>query len=212
MRRSRGTLVIVTLAAAGLLTVGAAGAATSTNAVVTATTAASEIVTAPVAVARPVAPAAPIAPAAPAAPAKPVTPAKPAKPAVPVKPAKPAAPALVKGTPCSVTARACIDLSARRAWLIRNGVVQYGPVPITSGRAGYRTPTGTFRVTFKDIDHKSSVFDDAPMPNSVFFNGGIAFHQGSLSVLSHGCIHLSRAASATFFRTLSPGDVVQVRP
>ncbi|OJY43558.1 MAG: hypothetical protein BGP03_25675 [Pseudonocardia sp. 73-21] len=133
-------------------------------------------------------------------------------PVTPADPAKPAASALVKGTPCSVTARACVDLSARRAWLIRNGVVQYGPVPITSGRAGYRTPTGTYRVTFKDIDHRSSIFNDAPMPNSVFFNGGIAFHQGSLSVLSHGCIHLSRAASATFYRSLSPGDVVQVRP
>jgi lipoprotein-anchoring transpeptidase ErfK/SrfK len=129
--------------------------------------------------------------------------------ALPVAPAKPA---LVPGTPCVATARACIDLSAKRAWLIRNGVVEYGPVPITSGRAGYRTPTGTFRVTFKDIDHRSSLFNDAPMPNSVFFNGGIAFHQGSLSVPSHGCIHLSRAASQKFFATLNRGDVVQVSP
>jgi len=50
------------------------------------------------------------------------------------------------------------------------------------------------------------------MPNSVFFDGGVAFHQGSLAVKSHGCIHLSRTASRTFFATLSPGDVVQVRP
>jgi lipoprotein-anchoring transpeptidase ErfK/SrfK len=118
----------------------------------------------------------------------------------------------VAGTPCSVTARACIDLSSRKAWLIRNGTVQYGPVPITSGRPGHRTPTGNYRVTFKDIDHRSSIFNNAPMPYSVFFNGGIAFHQGSLSVLSHGCIHLSRAAAAMFYRSLSRGDVVQVRP
>jgi lipoprotein-anchoring transpeptidase ErfK/SrfK len=120
--------------------------------------------------------------------------------------------ALVPGTPCSTAARACIDLSARRAWLIRGGVVQYGPVPITSGRAGFRTPVGDFRVTFKDIDHLSSIFNNAPMPYSVFFNGGIAFHQGSLSVPSHGCIHLSRAAARTFFASLTPGNVVQVRP
>jgi lipoprotein-anchoring transpeptidase ErfK/SrfK len=127
-------------------------------------------------------------------------------------PAKPAAVGLVRGTPCTAAARACIDLSANRAWLIRGGVVQYGPVPITSGRAGYRTPTGNFRVTFKDANHRSSIFNNAPMPNSVFFNGGIAFHQGSLTVKSHGCIHLSRAASRTFFASLSRGDVVQVRP
>jgi lipoprotein-anchoring transpeptidase ErfK/SrfK len=49
------------------------------------------------------------------------------------------------------------------------------------------------------------------MPYSVFFtNSGIAFHQGSLSVPSHGCIHLSKAAAVTFFNTLSVGQVVQV--
>ena len=48
------------------------------------------------------------------------------------------------------------------------------------------------------------------MPYSVFFNGGIAFHQGSLKVQSHGCIHLSTAAAQRFFGSLNRGDVVQV--
>lgn len=121
-------------------------------------------------------------------------------------------PTVVPGTPCLSTARACIDLSARRTWLLAGGKVVYGPAPITSGRAGWRTPPGTFRVSFKSINHKSSIFGNAPMPYSVFFNGGIAFHQGSLSVLSHGCIHLSRAAAQTYFGTLQRGDVVQVVP
>ena len=88
----------------------------------------------------------------------------------------------------------------------------YGPVPITHGRPGYRTPPGTFRVQWKDIDHKSSLFDDAPMPYSVFFNGGIAFHAGSLSQLSHGCVHLSTGAARTYYTTLRVADVVQVVP
>jgi lipoprotein-anchoring transpeptidase ErfK/SrfK len=116
----------------------------------------------------------------------------------------------VTGTPCRRTARACVDLSSDRAWLIRGGVVEYGPVPITSGRPGFLTPPGTFRVSFKDIDHLSREFDLAPMPYSVFFNGGIAFHEGSLRALSHGCIHLSRGAAQTFFAGLRPGDLVQV--
>ncbi|GAA4560124.1 L,D-transpeptidase [Pseudonocardia xishanensis] len=116
----------------------------------------------------------------------------------------------VSGTPCRRTARACVDLSSNQAWLISAGVVAYGPVPITAGRPGFRTPPGTFRVGWKDIDHLSREFDLAPMPYSVFFNGGIAFHEGSLRVLSHGCIHLSRAAAQTFFSTLRVGDVVQV--
>lgn len=116
------------------------------------------------------------------------------------------------GAPCNETARACVDLSANQSWLLDHGRVIYGPVPITSGRLGWRTPTGTFRVQFKDIDHKSSLFDDAPMPYSVFFNGGIAFHAGSLSVQSHGCIHLSTTAAKTYYNTLQVGDIVQVVP
>lgn len=126
------------------------------------------------------------------------------------KPAPPAEPA--GGTPCTISDGACIDLSANKSWLIEGGKVVYGPVPITHGRKGYRTPAGTFHVQFKDIDHKSSIFGNAPMPYSVFFNGGIAFHQGSLSQTSHGCIHLSPAAAKTYYNKLSVGETVQVVP
>jgi lipoprotein-anchoring transpeptidase ErfK/SrfK len=50
------------------------------------------------------------------------------------------------------------------------------------------------------------------MPYSVFFNGGIAFHEGSLKAQSHGCVHLSRAAATKFFGHLSVGSTVQVVP
>jgi lipoprotein-anchoring transpeptidase ErfK/SrfK len=92
---------------------------------------------------------------------------------------------------------------------LRNGIVEYGPVPITSGKSGYRTPVGTFRVLSKERLHLSSAFDNAPMPYSVFFIPGIAFHQGSLSVTSHGCIHLSKAAAIRFYGSLARGDAVQ---
>lgn len=116
------------------------------------------------------------------------------------------------GVPCGGSADACIDLSANKSWLIADGEVTYGPVPITHGRPGYLTPPGTFTVGWKDIDHKSSIFDDAPMPYSVFFNGGIAFHEGSLTDLSHGCIHLSNSAAQAYYEALQVGDVVQVVP
>ncbi|RZS44384.1 lipoprotein-anchoring transpeptidase ErfK/SrfK [Herbihabitans rhizosphaerae] len=120
-------------------------------------------------------------------------------------------PGPAEGAPCTADASACIDLSANRAWLLTDGKVTYGPVPITHGRPGWRTPPGTFRVQWKNIDHKSREFDNAPMPYSVFFNGGIAFHAGSLRQLSHGCIHLSTAAAKAFF-VLPVGAVVQVVP
>jgi lipoprotein-anchoring transpeptidase ErfK/SrfK len=122
-----------------------------------------------------------------------------------------AEPADAAAPPCAPTVRACVDLSANHSWLLRDGRVTYGPVPITHGRKGFRTPPGTFRVASKRRDHVSSIYD-AEMPWSVFFNGGVAFHEGSLAVLSHGCIHLSSAAAETYFATLSVGDVVQVVP
>jgi lipoprotein-anchoring transpeptidase ErfK/SrfK len=122
-----------------------------------------------------------------------------------------AAPAAAKqaAVPCKSSVRACVRLSTNQAWLLRDGKVVTGPVRVSHGRAGFRTPPGTFRVSYKNQDHISSVYDQ-PMPYSVFFNDGIAFHQGSVRVTSHGCVHLSPSAARTFFAELDPGDVVQV--
>ena len=116
---------------------------------------------------------------------------------------------LIEGTPCRGGARACVDVSAKKAWLIRGGRVEYGPVSISPGRKGKRTPTGTFRVSYKHRDHVSSIYK-RPMPYAVFFNGDIAFHQGDLRSGSAGCVRLSRGAAQTFFSSLRAGDVVQV--
>jgi nucleoid-associated protein YgaU len=195
MRRSLLLGVVLVVAATGLLGAGTVAAAGD------AATAQTLAAAAPVAVA-------PVA-AAPAraavAPAPVAVPASAARPAAPAAPAKPTA----AGMPCAATVRACIDLTHNKAWLLRDGVVEYGPVPITSGRKGYRTPVGTFHVLSRERLHLSRAFDNAPMPYSVFFIPGIAFHQGSLGVPSHGCIHLSKAAAITFYTTLRVGDVVQ---
>jgi hypothetical protein len=132
-------------------------------------------------------------------------------PPVPPPPPPPPPPAKVKGVPCLSNVSACVRLSTRQAWLLDNGRVLVGPVPITSGKSGERTPTGTHRVLWKDKDHLSREFDDAPMPYSVFFAaGGIAFHTGSLRAQSSGCIHLSDGTAKRFFSNLAVGDVVQV--
>ena len=121
--------------------------------------------------------------------------------------APPAPPPAPSG--CAATARACVDLTHSVTWLQSNGKVVYGPVPISSGRPGYRTPAGTYHVYWKDIDHWSSTYN-APMPYSVFFNGGIAFHQGDPGVPSHGCIHLLYSSATFYFSTLNVGDTVDV--
>ncbi len=115
--------------------------------------------------------------------------------------------------PCSADAKACVQRSSNTAWLADGaGNVTYGGVPITVGLPKYPTPLGKFHVQYKDIDHYSKQYN-GPMPYSVFFTtSGIAFHQGSLTVQSHGCVHLSREAAQTYYNTLQPGDVVEVVP
>jgi hypothetical protein len=130
---------------------------------------------------------------------------------------QPQPPAADPGVPCAAAAAAagtaaCVDISAHKAWLLQGGKVIYGPVPMLPGRKSNPTPTGTFSVISKEKMHLSKEFDNAEMPNSVFFYPGDAFHTGSLSVYSHGCIHLSAGASLKFFNTLHVGDVVQVVP
>ncbi|NIH77850.1 L,D-transpeptidase [Amycolatopsis viridis] len=113
-------------------------------------------------------------------------------------------------TPCGSQAKVCLQLHTNRAWLADNGRVTRGPVPVTVGRPGHRTPTGTFRVQYKDIDHYSREYQ-GPMPYSVFFTStGVAFHEGSLRAQSHGCVHLSHSDAVAFYQALRPGDVVEV--
>jgi hypothetical protein len=119
---------------------------------------------------------------------------------------------LVDGTPCTVTAEACVDLAHNQAWLIQDGHVVHGAVPITHGAPGQETPAGTFTVQRKDQEHRSAEYNNAPMPYSVFFApGGIAFHEGSLQKQSAGCVHLSHDDAVAWFDALEVGDEVQIR-
>jgi lipoprotein-anchoring transpeptidase ErfK/SrfK len=114
-------------------------------------------------------------------------------------------------TPCSPSARACVDISSQQAWLTDgHGHVIDGPVPVRTGMRSAPTTLGTFAVQWKDIDHHSHEFHGAPMPYSVFFHDGEAFHEGSLHKYSNGCVHLSASAAKQFYSHLQPGYEVQV--
>jgi len=76
---------------------------------------------------------------------------------------------------------------------------------ISTGRDGYTTPSGSFRAIRLEEVYYSKKYDDAPMPNAVFFYGGYAIH-GTFEErnlgrpVSHGCVRLSRAHAATLFQ------------
>ncbi len=114
------------------------------------------------------------------------------------------------GTPCSSFARACVHLESHQAWLIADGNIVRGPVPISSGGEGHETPRGQFAVEWKNKNHHSTEFD-APMPFAVFFApGGIAFHEGSLHSNSAGCVRLAYDEASAFYDFLQVGDRVEV--
>lgn len=121
---------------------------------------------------------------------------------------RPAPPA---SNPCPATARACVDLRNQTTWLQDNGRVTFGPVGMSSGGPGKETPRGNFRVVRKVRDEVSHEFNDAPMPFAVYFtNQGHAFHQGSTSTRSAGCVRLPRDAAQRYFGDLNVGDQVSI--
>ena len=110
---------------------------------------------------------------------------------------------------CPPAASACADLSARLTWLQSDGTITYGPVRMEPGLP--RTPRGIFYVQWKaGADYISTEFHE-PMPYAVFFApGGIAFHSGSLTVPSHGCIHLDIGSARYYNDHLPVGAEVVV--
>jgi L,D-transpeptidase-like protein len=110
---------------------------------------------------------------------------------------------------CPPAATACADLSARLTWLQSDGTITYGPVRMEPGLP--RTPRGTFHVEWKAGANYMSTEYHEPMPYAVFFApGGIAFHGGSLTVRSHGCIHLDIGSARYYHDHLPVGAEVVV--
>ncbi|HEY4982699.1 MAG TPA: L,D-transpeptidase [Pseudolabrys sp.] len=75
---------------------------------------------------------------------------------------------------------------------------------VSTGRSGYDTPSGGFRAIRLERVYYSKKFDDAPMPNSVFFYGGYAIHgtyeESKLgNPVSHGCVRLARVNAETLY-------------
>ena len=76
---------------------------------------------------------------------------------------------------------------------------------ISSGRAGHRTPEGTFHpIAMYPMVH-SAKYNNAPMPHSIFFLSAYAIH-GTDAVghlgrpASHGCIRLAPQNAASLYQ------------
>jgi len=116
-----------------------------------------------------------------------------------------------------------------------------GVSPISTGKSTHTTPAGRFKITQKNKDHESSlygvirdratgmivnddadtrkhragpgqVFEHAPMPYFMRFNGGIGMHVGHLPgyAASHGCVRMPKEMAVKFFEAVDLGTPVIV--
>ena len=97
-----------------------------------------------------------------------------------------------------------VDKSRQQMTVLVDGIEKYS-WPVSTGKYGYSTPSGTFTPTSMNEVWYSKQWDNAPMPHSIFFlKDGHAIH-GSHEVknlgqpVSHGCVRISPDNAAILY-------------
>lgn len=105
-------------------------------------------------------------------------------------------------------------LDVQRIYVFQNDKL-LGFSTISAGKKGKETPTGIFNILQKNIDHKSNLYSNAPMPYMQRLTwDGIALHGGHIPgyAASHGCIRLPHAfAKALYGVTQMDQEVVVLK-
>ena len=142
-------------------------------------------------------------------------------------------------TPHKGKASIVVRLNRQEATLLRGGK-EVTTTRVSTGREGYGTPVGTFRVQRKHKDHRSSLYGDyvdrggdvvrpnvdvrktprprgaryvgAPMPYFIQFKPGYGLHAGDLPgyPASHGCVRLSYWKARQFYQAARIGTKVTI--
>ena len=105
-----------------------------------------------------------------------------------------------------------ISLPNQRVTLFKAGK-KIASAPVSTGKAGLRTPSGIFSIIQKHRRHYSNLYGGASMPNMQRITwSGVAMHAGSLPgyPASHGCIRLPHRFSRKLFGYTQMGDHVIV--
>ncbi len=98
---------------------------------------------------------------------------------------------------------ASVDISSQTMVVSQNGKVKYR-WPVSTGRSGYSTPTGSYSAQWLSRHHRSRKYNNAPMPHAVFYHRGYAVHATYDTKrlgrpASHGCVRLAPENAAKFF-------------
>lgn len=105
-----------------------------------------------------------------------------------------------------------VSITEQKAFVYRNGIL-IGATTVSTGRPGHPTPTGVFTVLQKQKEHRSTIYDGAPMPYMERLTwGGVALHAGGLPGYpeSHGCVHLPSEFARRLFGISPTGMTVVI--
>ena len=108
--------------------------------------------------------------------------------------------------------RIVVSLPLQIAYVFRGGSL-VGASSVSTGTPGYDTPVGAFTILEKKVDHKSNLYDDAPMPFMQRLTwDGVALHAGKVTgqPASHGCIRLPMPFARKLFAETRLGAQVVV--
>jgi len=99
-----------------------------------------------------------------------------------------------------------IDLSDQEMTVVFEGETIHH-WPVSTAREGKFTPTGLFHVQVMKRMHYSTLYNNAPMPFSIFFSGNFAIH-GTTQIdrlgtpASAGCVRLHPDNAETLYRLI----------
>jgi hypothetical protein len=109
-----------------------------------------------------------------------------------------------------------VDKAAQTLTVARDGEVLHR-WPVSTGRVGRFTPSGSYQAFRMEKDHYSREFDDAPMPHSIFFTKrGHAIH-GSFETrklgrpASGGCVRLAPENAKVLFDLVKAEGVLKTK-
>ena len=105
-----------------------------------------------------------------------------------------------------------VNLREQRAYVYRDGE-RIAITTVSTGRPGRETPTGTFEILQKEKVHRSSLYDDAPMPFMQRLTwDGEALHAGRIPghPASHGCVRLPAKFAEQLYELTERGETVVV--
>lgn len=123
--------------------------------------------------------------------------------------------ACAAGKPALATILIQIDKPTQVMTVTVDGAVRYR-WHVSTGATGFSTPPGSYTPFRMEVMHYSQEWDNAGMPNSIFFTSrGHAIHgsnhPGMGTPVSHGCVRLTLSNAATLYQLVGARGMTETK-